>query len=68
MRAQRVRGGESRIEMQTVKWTAEGMGNGKRQVFHDVMFLYTIVLCLFPLSFFCGAFQESQIPLFRPTC
>ena len=31
-------------------------------------FLYTIVLCLFPLSFFCGAFQESQIPLFRPTC
>ena len=27
-------------------------------------FLYTIVLCLFPLSFFCGAFQESQIPLF----
>ena len=31
MRAQRVRGGESRIEMQTVKWTAEGMGNGKRQ-------------------------------------
>ena len=36
MRAQRVRGGESRIEMQTVKWTAEGMGNGKRQVFHDV--------------------------------
>ena len=36
MRAPRVRGGESRIEMQTVKWTAEGMGNGKRQVFHDV--------------------------------
>ena len=36
MRAQRVRGGENRIEMQTVKWTAEGMGNGKRQVFHDV--------------------------------
>lgn len=36
MRVQRVRGGESRIEMQTVKWTAEGMGNGKRQVFHDV--------------------------------
>ena len=36
MRAQRVRGGESRIEMQTVKWTAEGIGNGKRQVFHDV--------------------------------
>ena len=36
MRAQRVRGGESRIEMQTVKWTTEGMGNGKRQVFHDV--------------------------------
>ena len=36
MRAQRVRGGESRIEMQTVKWTAEGMGNGRCQVFHDV--------------------------------
>ena len=25
MRAQRVRGAESRIEMQIVKWTAEGM-------------------------------------------
>ena len=36
MRVQRVRGGESRIEMQTVKWTAEGMGNGRCQVFHDV--------------------------------
>ena len=23
---------------------------------------------MFPLSFFCGAFRESQIPLFRPTC
>ena len=36
MRAQRVRGGESRIEMQIVKWTAEGMGNGESSVFHDV--------------------------------
>lgn len=27
MRAQRVRAGGSRIEMQIVKWTAEGMGN-----------------------------------------
>lgn len=26
MRAQRVRVGESRIEMQVVKWTAEGTG------------------------------------------
>ena len=28
MRAQRVRGGGSRIEMQDVKWTAEGAGKG----------------------------------------
>ena len=26
MRAQRVREGESRVEMQVVKWTAEGTG------------------------------------------
>ena len=26
MRAQRVRAGESRMEMQVVKWTAEGTG------------------------------------------
>lgn len=28
MRTQRVREGESRIEMQVVKWTAEGTGKG----------------------------------------
>ena len=28
MRAQRVREGESRVEMQIVKWTAEGTGPG----------------------------------------
>lgn len=28
MRAQRVREGESRIEMQFIKWTAEGTGKG----------------------------------------
>ena len=28
MRAQRVREGESRVEMQVVKWTAEGAGKG----------------------------------------
>ena len=28
MRAQRVRGGGSRIEMQDIKWTAEGVGKG----------------------------------------
>ena len=36
MRAQRVRGAESRIEMQIVKWTAEGMVKGVSRVFHDV--------------------------------
>ena len=28
MRAQRVRGGESRVEMQLAKWTAEGAVKG----------------------------------------
>ena len=28
MRAQRVRGAESRIEKQSAKWTAEGAGKG----------------------------------------
>ena len=28
MRAQRVREGESRVEMQAAKWTAEGTGKG----------------------------------------
>ena len=28
MRAQRVRGGESRVEMQAAKWTAEGAVKG----------------------------------------
>ena len=28
MRAQRIRVGESRVEMQIVKWTAEGAVNG----------------------------------------
>ena len=32
MRAQRVREGESRVEMQIVKWTAEGTGKGNRLV------------------------------------
>ena len=36
MRAQRVREGESRIEMQVAKWTAEGAGKGIRRVFCDV--------------------------------
>ena len=36
MRAQRVREGESRVEMQNVKWTAEGAGKGDRLVFCDV--------------------------------
>ena len=36
MRAQRVREGESRGEMQIVKWTAEGTGKGDRLVFCDV--------------------------------
>lgn len=36
VRAQRVREGESRIEMQIVKWTAEGAGKGKGRVFCDV--------------------------------
>lgn len=36
MRAQRVREGESRVEMQVAKWTAEGTGKGDRLVFCDV--------------------------------
>ena len=36
MRAQRVREGESRVEMQIVTWTAEGTGKGDRLVFCDV--------------------------------
>ena len=36
MRAQRVREGESRVEMQVAKWTAEGTGNGFCLVFCDV--------------------------------
>lgn len=36
MRAQRVREGESRIEMQIAKWTAEGAGKGSSRVFCDV--------------------------------
>lgn len=36
MRAQRVREGESRVEMQIVKWIAEGTGKGDRLVFCDV--------------------------------
>ena len=36
MRAQRVREGESRVEMQIVKWTAEGTGKGDRLVLCDV--------------------------------
>ena len=36
MRAQRIREGESRVEMQIVKWTAEGTGKGDRLVFCDV--------------------------------
>lgn len=31
MRAQRVRAGESRAEMQAAKWTAEGAVKGKRK-------------------------------------
>ena len=36
MRAQRVREGESRVEMQVVKWTAEGAGKALVRVFCDV--------------------------------
>ena len=36
MRAQRVREGESRVEMQIVKWTAEGTGKSSSLVFCDV--------------------------------
>ena len=36
MRAQRVREGESRVEMQVAKWTAEGTGKGFCLVFGDV--------------------------------
>lgn len=36
MRAQRVREGESRVEMQVAKWTAEGTGKGFCLVFCDV--------------------------------
>lgn len=36
MRAQRVREAESRIEKQSVKWTAEGTGKGSSRVFCDV--------------------------------
>lgn len=32
MRAQRVREGESRAEMQFAKWTAEGAGKGLHQI------------------------------------
>ena len=36
MRVQRVREGESRVEMQIAKWTAEGAGKGSGRVFCDV--------------------------------
>lgn len=36
MRAQRAREGESRVEMQIAKWTAEGAGKGSSRVFCDV--------------------------------
>ena len=36
MRAQRVREGESRVEMQVAKWTAEGTGKGFCLVCCDV--------------------------------
>ena len=36
MRAQRIRGGESRVEMQFAKWTAEGAVKGSSRVFCDV--------------------------------
>ena len=36
MRAQRVQEGESRVEMQVAKWTAEGTGKGFCLVFCDV--------------------------------
>ncbi len=32
MRAQRIREGESRVEMQVVKWTAEGTGKSSNSV------------------------------------
>lgn len=32
MRAQRIREGESRVEMQVVKWTAEGTGKSNNSV------------------------------------
>ena len=36
MRAQRIRVGESWMEMQAAKWTAEGTGKGSSLVFCDV--------------------------------
>lgn len=36
MRTQRVREGESRVEMQIAKWTAEGTVKGDTRVFCDV--------------------------------
>ncbi len=36
MRAQRIRVGERRMEMQAAKWTAEGTGKGSNLVFCDV--------------------------------
>lgn len=36
MRAQRVREGVSRVEMQVAKWTAEGAVKGVSRVFCDV--------------------------------
>ena len=59
MRAQRVWEGESRVEMQIVKWTAEGTGKGDRLVFCDVR--YTSVagnMQVFRKAH--GSFRESR--------
>ncbi len=45
MRAQRVREGGSRIEMQIVKWAAEGAVKGSSRVFCDVRHTSVAEIC-----------------------
>ncbi len=51
MRAQRVRGAESRVEMQIVKWAAEGAVKGKHEsrVFCDVRHTSVAEICQYLL-------------------
>ena len=48
MRAQRVREGESRIEMQTAKWTAEGAVKPKGSILRRVCMRQLQGICLYP--------------------